>query len=254
MPSRSSSGVNVRAFGRSAASRLPHSSPTLTTARAACSKSARFASKYSSIVPWKSRWSCVRFVKTSTANRVPSRRPCVPAIDVASIAHDRSPASSISRNSRCRSIDSGVLSPVGRSAAADAAFDVRQQRRPPPGRLEDRTEQERRRRLAVRARDRGDLELCATDRRRRSQRPAPSRRGRSAPAPAGRATSTCRSTISATAPAATAAPARSCPSTLLPLMQKKSAPRVTERGSYARSLISTDGAPAIPSRVRSIEC
>jgi hypothetical protein len=36
-------------------------------------------------------------------------------------------------------------------------------------------------------------------------------------------------------------------------MQKKSAPRVTERGSYARSLISTDGAPAIPSRVRSIE-
>ena len=52
--------------GSSAARRRPHSSPTLTTARSAWSKSARFAAKYASIVPWKSRWSCVRFVKTST--------------------------------------------------------------------------------------------------------------------------------------------------------------------------------------------
>ena len=56
----------------------------------------------------------MRFVNTSTANVVPSRRPCAPASEVASSTQARSPASAISRSSRCRSIASGVFSPVGR--------------------------------------------------------------------------------------------------------------------------------------------
>ena len=51
----------------------------------------------------------------SAANRTPSSLPWAAAIDVASITQLRSPASIISRNSRWRSIDSGVLSPVGRN-------------------------------------------------------------------------------------------------------------------------------------------
>ena len=45
----------VIASGSSAASRCPYSSPTLITACAAWANRRRFDSKYSSIVPWKSR-------------------------------------------------------------------------------------------------------------------------------------------------------------------------------------------------------
>jgi hypothetical protein len=71
----------------------------------------------------------------------------VEACDEASIAHERSPASSISRNRRCRSIASGVVRTTPR-------------RSPPTRRGEDREQEEARRRLAARPRDADDLELA----------------------------------------------------------------------------------------------
>ena len=50
------------------------------------SNSRALASKYASIVPWKSRWSWLRFVNPATANRVPSTRCCARAWDDTSIA------------------------------------------------------------------------------------------------------------------------------------------------------------------------
>ena len=54
----------------------------------------------------------------------------------------------------------GRVQPGRPLLAADAPLDVREQARRPSGRLEDRLEQERRRRLPVRAGDAGDLELA----------------------------------------------------------------------------------------------
>ena len=45
----------------------------MAAVRGACStKRRRFASSYDSIVPWKSRWSWVRLVKTATSKSIPS--------------------------------------------------------------------------------------------------------------------------------------------------------------------------------------
>ena len=65
---------------------------------------------------WKSRWSWLRFVKAATANRVPSTRRSSSACEETSIAHARSPPSSIARNVACRSIASGVVRTAGRSS------------------------------------------------------------------------------------------------------------------------------------------
>ena len=56
----------------------------------------------------------MRFVNASDANRIPSSLPSCDPCEVASIAALRSPASSISRNARWRSIASGVVRTAGR--------------------------------------------------------------------------------------------------------------------------------------------
>ena len=90
--------------------------------------------------PWKSRWSWLRFVKTSTAKRTRSSRWRTDACDEASIAHERSPASSISRNRRCRSIASGVVRTTPRRSPPTRASTVpsRPGRRPAAARIANR--------------------------------------------------------------------------------------------------------------------
>ena len=58
---------------------------------------------------WKSRWSCVRLVNTAAATWIPSARRSSSACEEISIAHARSPASSMAANVRWRSIASGVV-------------------------------------------------------------------------------------------------------------------------------------------------
>ena len=89
---------------------------------------------------------------------MPASRPCAPPIDVASIAHERSPASSISRKQALQVDRLGRVEADRPLLPADDAPDVREQRGPPAGGLEDRVEQERGRRLAVRPGHRRDLE------------------------------------------------------------------------------------------------
>ncbi len=111
------SGARWRSRRSSARSR-PQSSPTFTAAGGGCGpvNSLRFAWKYSSIVPCRSRWSWLRFVKTSASKRTRSRRRSAAPCELASTAALRSPASSISRKSRCRSIASGVVNGAGRGS------------------------------------------------------------------------------------------------------------------------------------------
>ena len=68
---------------------------------------------------WKSRWSWLRFVNAAAAKWMPSTRRSSSACEETSIAHARSPASSIARNVACRSIASGVVRTDGALLAAD---------------------------------------------------------------------------------------------------------------------------------------
>ena len=63
---------------------------------------------------WKSRWSWLRLVKTEAVQWMPSARRSSSACEEISIAHATSPASSISRNVRWRSIASGVVRSIAR--------------------------------------------------------------------------------------------------------------------------------------------
>ena len=108
---------------------------------------------------WKSRWSWLRLVKTSAAKRTRSSRPSAEPCEVASIAQLRSPASSISRNSRWRSIASAVVRVAGRRSPSTRRLDRPEQPRPPAGGGEHRVEQEGGRRLPARAGHPGDLQL-----------------------------------------------------------------------------------------------
>ena len=83
----------------------------------------------------------------------------VEAWDEASSAHERLPASSISRSRRWRSIASGRVEPGRPAVVADAALDVAEQARAQAGLLEDRVQQEGGRRLAVRTGHAGDGKL-----------------------------------------------------------------------------------------------
>ena len=58
-------------------------------------KSISFVSKYSSSVLWKSRWSCVRFVKTPMSNSQPTVRRIYKACDETSIAAVSIPSETI---------------------------------------------------------------------------------------------------------------------------------------------------------------
>ena len=216
----------------------------LTAAGGGCApvNSRRFAWKYSSIDPCRSRWSWLRFVKTSASKRTRSRRRSAAPCELASIATLRSPASSISRKSRCRSIASGVVCGAGRALAADDPLHGADEPGPPAGRVEDRAQQKRRRRLPVRPGDARDLELprrlAEEDVRRDGHR-----RPRVSTTSCGTSTSSGRSTTSATAPSLDRLPANSCPSTRAPRTQKKSDPVRSPRASYARSLTSTGRRP-----------
>ena len=175
-----------------------------------------------------------------------SAEPC----DEASSAQLRSPASSISRNSRWRSIASGVVRTAGRALAADPALDGADQPGPSPGRLEDRVEQERGRRLAVRAGDARDLELARRLAEERRPRPTAIAARASRPRAAARPASTGRSTTSATAPRSTAVGAKSWPSARAPGTQKKSAPGATRARVVREVAISTGVAGVADDRLR----
>ena len=64
---------------------------------------------------WKSRWSRLRLVNSVAAQWIASARRSASACEETSIAHARSPASSISRKSRWRSMASGVVRTTSRS-------------------------------------------------------------------------------------------------------------------------------------------
>ncbi len=180
--------------------------------------------------PWKSRWSWLRFVKTSAAKRTQSSRRSADACDDASIAHERSPASSISRNSRCRSIASGVVRCTPRRSPPTRASTVpiSPGRRPAAARI---------------AKSRNDVvvfPLVPVTPTTSSSRVGSPKKTSAAGAIAARAsrttscgtgTSSTRSTTRATAPFETASRAKSCPSAREPGTQKKSAPGSTWRAS-----------------------
>ncbi len=97
-----------------AASKAPaDASSAFTTARLPDPRKRRkkstFVARYSSMVPWKSRWSWVTLVQAATAKRVPSIRPRATPWEETSIATASTPASSIERSVRCRSRLSGVV-------------------------------------------------------------------------------------------------------------------------------------------------
>ena len=116
----------------------------------------------------------MRFVKASDAKRMPSSRLSAEPCEVASIAQLRSPASSISRNERWRSIASGVVRTAGRRSPPTRRLDRAEQPRLAAGGLEDRVEQEGGRRLAVRPRDARDRRARPSGRRRTRAPPGPS--------------------------------------------------------------------------------
>jgi hypothetical protein len=72
-----------------------------------------FASKYSSIDGWKSRWSRDRFVKPATANRTPSTRPSASAWLDTSITTVSTCCSIIDASNACSAGASGVVSALG---------------------------------------------------------------------------------------------------------------------------------------------
>ena len=98
----------------------------------------------------------MRFVKTSTANRVPSSRPCALACEVASSTQALVAAVDHLAEEALEVDRLGRVEPGRPRLAADAPLDVRQQPGLAAGGLEDRVEQERGRRLPVRAGDAGD--------------------------------------------------------------------------------------------------
>src|SRR5438132_181329 len=100
---------------------VPAGSSALTTAvrrsfgdSASSSNSRRLAIRYRSSVPWKSRWSCVRFVNTATSNASPSARASASACEDTSIATPRTPRSRMCASIACRSSASGVVWLAGR--------------------------------------------------------------------------------------------------------------------------------------------
>ena len=102
---------------------------------------------------WKSRWSWLRFVKAATANRVPSTRRSSSACEETSIAHARSPPSSIARNVACRSIASGVVRTAGRSSPPTTVVTPPSRPRREPAGLEQMADEVGRGRLAARPGD-----------------------------------------------------------------------------------------------------
>ena len=126
-------------------------SSTFTTARLAWegAKSRTFASRYASIVPWKSRWSCERFVKTATSTIRPSTRCCASACEEISSAAARTCPSRMAANRRWRSGASGVVRDKRHGLASHSGSSCSDNPRLPPRGLEDRLQEIRDRGLPV---------------------------------------------------------------------------------------------------------
>ena len=190
--------------------------------------------------PWKSRWSWLRFVKTSASKRTRSRRWSDEACEDASSAHAAvAGVEHLAEGSLEVDRLRASCGTTGRALAADPRLDRAEQPRAAAGGVEDGMQQEGGRRLAVRPRDAGDLELprrLAEERVGRDRHGGPRvghdelRNGRRRGG---------RSTTSATAPLSTACPAKSWPSARSPRHAEEQRAALDRRASYARSRIST---------------
>ena len=167
------------ASGSSAASRRPHSSPTLTTARSACVEERALRGEVLlhravevEVVLRQVREDEHREPRAvEPALRLGDRRRLHRARAVAGVDHLAKQPLQVDRLRRVQARRRPLAARPGArcSSAAPAAA------RP----LEDRVQEERGRRLAVRAGDGGDRRARGTGRRRRAPRPAASRRARS---------------------------------------------------------------------------
>ena len=91
---------------------MPYGSSAFTTATSRGPRESNrifFARKYSSIDPWKSKWSCVKFVNTAARNSRPFTRDIDNACEETSITAATHPERTISARSALSSSDSGVV-------------------------------------------------------------------------------------------------------------------------------------------------
>ncbi len=201
-------------------------------------------------MPWKSRWSCVRFVNTAAAKWMASARWSSSACEETSITQARSPASSIARNVRCRSIASGVVRTTSCSSPPITLVTVPSS---PVGRPPSSSSARTRNAVVV-------FPLVPVIPTVWSEAVGSPKKRAATGAIAARAEDTrtsgtprpnVRSTTSATAPRSIAAGAKSWPSRVNPGTQKNSVPGTTCRVSYARSVTSTSVAFSGTSAIRS---
>ncbi len=185
-------------------------------------------------------------MNASAAKRTPTSRRSSEPCDDASSAQLRSPASSISRNVRWRSSDSGVVWTTSRRSppTRDSIVPTSPGRRPAAARIEYR-------RNAVVVFPFVPVTAPTWSSRvgnpKNASAARPSAARASGTTSCGTGRSSSRSTISATAPSATAPAAKSCPSARNPGTQTKSVPAVTRRVSYARSATSVGAALSVRS-------
>ena len=176
-------------------------------------------------MPWKSRWSWPRFVNTATAKCVPTTRSSARAWEETSMATARAPDA--------RAV--APAPPAGRaprvSSGCPTTCPAPEHGQPAP----DSTapQQVGDGGLAVGAGDADHRERRSTGRPRRWRRPRPWPRRASDTSICGTSRPSRCSTSSATAPRATASPAKACPSTCWPGTQQnrlpvRGAPRVVD--------------------------
>ena len=81
-------------------------------------KNNSLAWKYDSMSPWKSRWSCERFVNRPASNRTPSILPCAVLWDDTSITRWVAPVDNAAAITSWSSWGKGVVSPARRNSPA----------------------------------------------------------------------------------------------------------------------------------------
>ena len=159
--------------------------------------------------PWKSRWSCGRWVNTPTAKRRPRTRPSARLCEETSSATAATtPASRMRASERCRSSDSGVVSDGLLLEAGVAHRDRAEAARAPARGAQHRFDHAHRAGLAVRARDTDERQRARRDSRRSARATSAQRRARvgarARPRPAPGRVAGGSSTSSALAPASIA--------------------------------------------------
>ncbi len=182
-------------------------------------------------------------MNTSASKRTRSSRRSAAPCELASTAALRSPASSISRKRRCRSIASGVVNGAGRRAPPTSHSTVPTR----PGLRSAAASIERSRNAVVvfpfvPVTPASSSSFVGSPKKMSAATAIDSRVDGTRSC--GTSTSSRRSTTTAAAPRSIASHARSWPSTRSPRTQKKSAPAETLRVSYARSPIVTGRPPA----------